>query len=81
MKSTKQGPYGLGRRALALGMGAAGLAAAAIRVAPARAAAENTQLPVKGESPMPSGKIDTHQHFFPKAYLLTHYPQLSGKGT
>jgi predicted TIM-barrel fold metal-dependent hydrolase len=69
MKSTKQGPCGLGRRALAIGTGAAGLAAAAIRIGPVRAAAENTQLPVTGESPMPSGKIDTHQHFFPKAYV------------
>jgi 6-methylsalicylate decarboxylase len=65
----EHGPYGLGRRALALGTGAAGLAALTDRGTRARAAAENTQLPLKGESPMPAGKIDTHQHFFPKAYV------------
>jgi hypothetical protein len=42
MKSTKQNPYQLDRRALTLGTAVARLAAVAIRVAPAGAAAENT---------------------------------------
>jgi 6-methylsalicylate decarboxylase len=57
------------RRKVIVGAGAAGLGAIGEIALPARALANSSLASDKGAKPMPSGKIDTHQHFFPKAYV------------
>jgi predicted TIM-barrel fold metal-dependent hydrolase len=57
------------RRKVIVGTGAAGLGAIGQLANPARGLASSAPISVRGAKPMASGKIDTHQHFFPKAYI------------
>ena len=57
------------RRKIIIGAGAAGLGVIGGLAAPARALARSSQASERGATPMVSGKIDTHHHFFPKAYV------------
>src|SRR5580693_2534615 len=56
------------RRKVVIGAGAAGLGAFAELAGPASGLAAGSASD-RGAKPMASGKIDTHQHFFPKAYV------------
>jgi predicted TIM-barrel fold metal-dependent hydrolase len=57
------------RRTVIVGAGAAGLGAITELAHPARGLAQAGAASDRDAKPMTSGKIDTHQHFFPKPYV------------
>ena len=65
------GPHCVGRRNVLLGAGAAGLAMVGGIARPLEALAAGERSLNNGVSMMSAGKIDTHQHFFPKVYVET----------
>jgi predicted TIM-barrel fold metal-dependent hydrolase len=59
----------LSRRKIIAAAGAAGLGAIGGLADPAPGLASTSSISEGGARPMAMGKIDTHQHFFPKAYV------------
>src|SRR5260370_5866235 len=69
MASTDGDSKIVNRRQMLVGAGAAGLGAIGGLANPTQVLAKTSLVSDKGAKPMASGKIDTHQHFFPKAYV------------
>jgi predicted TIM-barrel fold metal-dependent hydrolase len=69
MASTDSNSTTVNRRKVVIGAGAAGLGAFAELASPVGGLAQTGSAFDGGAKPMASGKIDTHQHFFPKPYV------------
>ncbi len=69
MASTDSNSTMVNRRTIVIGAGAAGLGAVAALDRPESGFAQTGAASDRAAKPTASGKIDTHQHFFPKPYV------------